>query len=87
VAVQAFGRGYGDDGVRHRPLAGRDRSAVLKPNSSVSSRCCATTLSYVVTRGSRPRSNGGGVLLGEDDAAPRRWFGITFAALSFPSVT
>src|SRR4051812_38728551 len=47
------------------------------PSSSVSRRCCATTLSYVVTRGKRPFSNGAGVLLGEDETPAPKWFGTT----------
>ena len=38
------------------------------PSASVSSRCWHATLSYGVTTGKRGPSNGGAVLLGEDDS-------------------
>src|SRR5689334_11562135 len=47
------------------------------PRCSVTSRCWATTLSYPVTRGNRVRSKGGGVLLGEEETAAPKWFGMT----------
>ena len=41
----------------------------------MTSRCCATMLSYTVTSGKRLFSNGGGVLLGLEDTAAPKWFG------------
>ena len=53
------------------------RAPMLKPitrrgrriaNPSVTSRCCARTLSWTVINGNRGPSNGGGLLLGDEDA-------------------
>ena len=45
------------------------------PKRSVTSLCCAVTLSRTAMSGKRARSNGGGVLLGDEDRPLPSMFG------------
>ena len=51
------------------------RASWLMPKCSVTRRCWARTSSEMATGGNAPRSNGGGVLLGEEEKPSPSWSG------------